>query len=116
LALANIGVSSILAGVFPMPDPRHNPATLGLGFLTVGMLLSPLLVSAVIWQHGISKLVKGLLGTMLLLLLAFVLVRSGVVAWDTSTIEGLVQRLLALVLFGTIGIGSWVLLQDQSHD
>jgi hypothetical membrane protein len=115
LALAATGLASLLAGSFPMPDPRHNPAALGLGGLIAGMLLAPPLVTAAIWQQGIGKPIKGLLSVMLLVLVGFVLVRSGIINWNTSAIEGLMQRILALVVFGSIGISSWVLLQGQSR-
>jgi hypothetical membrane protein len=102
LAVAAAGSSSVWAGVYPLPDPRH-----GANPFTVGLLLVPVLVAVTFWKE---RLARAMLILPVIVLAGALVVRSGVVALDTRAFEGLFQRVLALAAFAPIAVGAWLLL------
>ena len=104
LAVASVGAAAIWAGLFPLPDPRHNP-----GLLNAGMFVMPALLLAALWRPA-PPLLRIYLATNLVLFLALVPVVSGAAGVDTQGIGGLLQRLVTLVVFVPIGITAAFLL------
>lgn len=95
-------VAAIWAGLNPLPSPAHG----GPPALSMLMLLVPLALTAALWQlpHARLWLMLGIV-----LILALVPVMSGALQIDTRPYTGLLQRVLALAVFGTIGGASWFL-------
>ena len=106
IAMTLGGLGSVIAGVFPLPDPRHGAWGIG----APGLILSPLLLTLALWKQA----TRGLQIYLVLSLLALgvlVLVRMGVIQMDLSSSEGLFQRLLVLAVLPQVGVGAWFLTQ-----
>ena len=106
LALVSSGLSSIWAGVFHMPDPRHNSGPLG-----IGTFLLPVLFAAAFWKLKDARMLRLYLFVNLLLMVALVPIMSGAAGIDMSNYGGLLQRIAALTLFPPIGVVALFLLR-----
>jgi hypothetical membrane protein len=104
IAVFLCGLSSVWAGVFPMPDPRHaeNP-------FAIGLFVMPFVALATFWRQ--SQRIYFL--ACVLLFLGLIPFMSGLIAIDRSALEGLLQRLLALSAFAPIGLAAHQLLKLQ---
>jgi hypothetical membrane protein len=104
IALAVSGLSSLWAGCFPLPDPRHagHPAFL------IAMLSLPPFLAVAIWRRGHVALNCYLLAN-LFPLAVMIPIMSGVTALDTHIYRGLLQRIFALTVFLPIGVAAYVL-------
>jgi hypothetical membrane protein len=105
LAVAATGASSLWAGIFPMPDPRHG----GHPSLLIAMIAVPFVLAAAVWRVGASRAHKGYLAATILLLLVMVPIMSGMTGLDTHPYRGVLQRVFALTVFVPIGVGAYVL-------
>jgi hypothetical membrane protein len=105
LAVAVTGASSLWAGMYPMPDPRHG----GHPSLLVGMLAVPFALAAATWRVVSSRAYRGYLAATILLLLVMVPIMSGMTRLDTHAYRGLFQRIFALTVFAPIGVAAYVL-------
>jgi hypothetical membrane protein len=106
LSVACTGVICVKAGMFPMPDPRHN----SWGFLLNFMIITPHLMLIGLWKHSHSSVVRAYLIFSIMLLL----VLSLVAPWLG---RGTLQRLIhvtTLVPVGVIGFLFWRELQTTS--
>jgi hypothetical membrane protein len=112
IAVAATGVSSLWAGVFPLPDPRHG----GHPALLVAMLLLPLIMAATFWTLGASRSLKGYFAATIGLLLVMVPVMMGMTGLDTHDYQGLLQRIFALTVFPPIAVGAYVLVRRTLKD
>jgi hypothetical membrane protein len=99
------GLSSLWAGIFPMPDLRHG----GHPSLLFAMLSVPFLIAATLWRLSASRAVKAYFVATIVLLLIMVPVMMGVIGLDTHDYRGLLQRVFALTVFVPIGVGAFVL-------
>ena len=105
-ALGAFGVSDVISGLFPLPDPRHH--TFGLGY---AILVAPPLLVLATWKR------RDMLGLKLysiasgLALGAMVAILMGVGALVTRANIGALQRLAALACHPWIGVASYVLLR-----
>lgn len=106
LALLSSGLASIWAGVFHMPDPRHNSGPLG-----VGTFLLPILFVAAVWKLNEARAIRLYLVVNLLLMVALVPIMSGAAGIDMLNYGGLLQRIAALTLFPPIGVVAFFLLR-----
>lgn len=104
VCLALFGVSMVMGGMFPMPDPRHG--AFGLAFALVP---APLLMAlALAGRARMGSLVAFL--TVCFVLMAGVLaVMMGVGGLVTRANVGLWQRANALTMFPWIGVAAWAL-------
>ena len=104
LAVATSGLSSLWAGYFPLPDPRHvvHPAFL------IAILSLPPLLAAALWRQGHVALKSYLVANLILLGVMFPIM-SGMSGLDTHIYRGLFQRTFALTVFLPIGIAAYVL-------
>jgi hypothetical membrane protein len=103
LAVASCGLGGLWAGFYPLPDPRHSFP------ISLGMLFLPLLFLIALWRRAGWGL-RGYLAINLALFLALVAIKSGLWRLDTTTWEGLFQRLFALSAFVPIGVtAAWLL-------
>jgi len=109
LAVAMIGMQTVWAGYYPIPDPRHG----GHPAFVIFMLLLPILLTAVLWRRG-DSLLKAYLVLTLVLLALMVPVMSGISGIDRQANRGLIQRIFALAIFPPIGVGAYVLLKCKS--
>jgi hypothetical membrane protein len=107
-AVVLVGLSSLWAGFYPLPDPRHghNP------FALFGLLPMPFLIAMAFWKFIPARVY---LVFPILLLLSVMPFLSGFVPIDRSAYDGLLQRLAALASFMPIGIGAYVLLKRLNH-
>jgi hypothetical membrane protein len=110
LTLAANGVQTILAGVYPMPDPRHA----GIPILTLGMIAFPLVLALVAWRLKSMRPALPFIAIGIVCVLALMPIMSGAVQIDTRPYIGLIQRVLALAIFAPIGIGAFLLLRTAS--
>jgi hypothetical membrane protein len=106
IALVLNGVSSLWAGIFSMPDPRHgsNPFALGI-------FLFPILLLAALWTQPDARQVKIYLIITNLLFFMLIPVMSGMTGLDIGAYQGLLQRIAALIFFPPISVGAWYLLK-----
>jgi hypothetical membrane protein len=104
IGLGVSAISTIIAGTFPMPDPRH--AAWGIG--APAYILSPILLSAALWKH-MTRGFKIYFLISLLALVGLILLRSGVLNLKLSQMEGLFQRLFALTVFTPIAVSAYFL-------
>jgi hypothetical membrane protein len=105
-SVACTGVVCVKAGMFPMPDPRHN----SWGFLLNFMIITPHLMLIGLWKNHHSSGLRAYLifSIMLLLLLSLLAPWLG---------RGTLQRLIhvaTLVPVGVIGFFFWRELQTIS--
>jgi hypothetical membrane protein len=105
IAVFFVGCSSLWAGIFPMPNPRHaeNP-------FAIGLFVMPFVSIAAFWHQA---LIRGYLLACVLLFLGLIPFMSGTIAIDRQALEGLLQRLLALAAFAPIGLVANYLLKLQ---
>jgi hypothetical membrane protein len=104
LAVALTGLSSVWAGTFPLPNPKHaeNP-------MAIGLFLMPFILAAALWKPSSLNLRIYLLANILAFgLLAAIM--SGIIPVDQGAYGGLLQRILALIAFAPIGVGAAFLL------
>jgi hypothetical membrane protein len=105
IAVALTGLSSVWAGTFPLPDPRHaqNP-------MVIGLFLMPFIMAAALWKpSGLNLRVYLIANIFAFGLLAAIM--SGTIPVDQGAYGGLLQRILALIAFAPIGIGAAFLLR-----
>jgi hypothetical membrane protein len=105
IAVFFVGCSSLWAGIFPMPDPRHaeNP-------FAVGLFVMPFVALATFWNQ---PKIRPYFLACVLLFLGLIPFMSGLIAIDRQALEGLLQRLLALAAFAPIGLAAYHLLKLQ---
>ncbi len=106
-AIVLVGISSLWAGIFPLPDPRHQQNL----FALFGLLPLPFLMAFVFWSFKPARVYVLLPVLLFLLVLPFI---SGLITVDRAAYDGLLQRLLALATFSPIGIGAGILLNQKN--
>jgi len=122
LALVSAALGSLNAFLHPLPDPRHTEGVLSI--LGSGLIFLPLLSIAVLWRLGARAVAL----TLVALGLAVIPLMTGLVqrlcmhaGLDFSGYQaflngyhGLIQRLGALMLFGSIAAVAHVLQRSQA--
>jgi hypothetical membrane protein len=103
--VAGTGLSSLWAGIFPLPDPRHG----GHPSLLIAMLAVPPVVSFALWRIGVSRAIKAYLIATMILLLVMVPIMMRMIDIDMHSYAGLAQRVFALTVFVPIGLGAYEL-------
>ena len=104
IAVALTGLSSVWAGTFPLPDPKH-----GANPMVIGLFLMPFIMAAALWKPSSLNLRIYLLANIAAFgLLAAIM--SGTIPVDQGAYGGLLQRILALIAFVPIGVGAAFLL------
>jgi hypothetical membrane protein len=106
VALAAAGLAGIQAGVFALPDPRHNPRWLGAGLFVMPLLL----LLAVARMPRAGALRASLVLCLVLLVVQFPL-RAGLLGLEERTSMGLFQRLMALAVYVPIGVVAFFLFR-----
>jgi hypothetical membrane protein len=101
LALVSIGVASIAAGAFPLPDERHGGGALGAGLFALPLLLA----LATMRSQVVTWIRRYAVANLLLFVLAALLL-SGATGVDPALNEGVLQRILALTVFPPIAVVS----------
>jgi hypothetical membrane protein len=106
--VAVVAAGSIWAGVFPMPHPLHpmNPAT-------PAMLITPLAALIYAWWAAPLRPLRRLLSVNLVAFLVILPFMMGLVPIDRGALGGLLQRLLALPIFVSIGLIGWQLRRSS---
>jgi len=104
--IAITGFSSLWAGIFPLPDPRHG----GHPALLIPMLAVPFVLAVALWRIEVSQPFRAyLIATMVLLIVLFPIM-TGSTGLDMNVFRGLLQRVLALTVFVPVGVGAYVLV------
>ena len=115
-ALILNGLSSINAGLFPLPDPRHTTGFFAI--LGAGMFLLPILLLIVFWKMSDAGAVKVYLIVNLIIFLALIPIMSGLIqrvavmsGLEFQTYQnflnnshGLLQRIAAATVYIPIGV------------
>jgi hypothetical membrane protein len=104
IAVAMTGLSSVWAGIFPLPDPRHAA-----NLMVIGLFLMPFIMAAALWQPSSLNL-KIYLAANILAFGLLAAIMSGTIPVDQGAYGGLLQRILALIAFAPIGVGAAFLL------
>jgi hypothetical membrane protein len=121
LAVLSSGLAGINAFIFPLPDPRHTQGILAL--CGSGTLLLPALLPAVLWKLAGASRVKTYLILNIIVFLALIPIMSGLIQRISmmtgvaipgyqsflNGYQGLLQRIGAVVVFGPIGVGAYLL-------
>jgi hypothetical membrane protein len=114
LSVACTGVMCIKAGMFPMPDPRHN----SWGFLQNFTIITPHLMLIGLWKKSDSSGLRTYLifSITFLLLLVPLISRRNSISWlETGSLQRLIN-VATLVPVGVIGFFFWRELQRGSSD
>lgn len=109
VAVVSTGAAAVAAGVFPLPDSRHGGGAIG-----AGMFLIPFIAALTLWSTG-SRRLRGYALANIALFIGCGLVLSGGTPVDQLANEGAVQRLLALTVYGAIGVVAAVALRASSR-
>jgi hypothetical membrane protein len=107
LIMVLFGVSMILGGLFPMPDPRHGGFGLGMG-----IHLGPLLLALALRSRENLRGLNAYLLITMVLMIVFFAIMMGVGGLVTRANVGVFQRLYALNLFPWIGAGSYFVKRE----
>jgi hypothetical protein len=124
LALASAALGSLNAFLHPLPDPRHTEGWLSL--LGGGVLLLPLVMSAILWRAGARP-------AALVTVLAFIAMiplttglvqricmRAGIdfsgYQWFLNTSQGLIQRAAATVVFVPVAVAAYLLQREDARE
>ena len=102
------GVSMVMGGMFPMPDPRHGGYGLGLGIY----LVPPLLVFALRRDPDLARLRWFLVGSWVFMVVMFAIM-MGVGQLVTRANVGAFQRVNALASFPWFAVVAWVLARRE---
>jgi hypothetical membrane protein len=105
LVVAGTGLSSLWAGIFPLPDPRHG----GHPSLLIAMLAVPFVLGFALWRLGVSKAIKAYLFATIVLLIVMLPIMMRMIDIDMHTYAGLLQRIFALTVFVPIGVAAFEL-------
>jgi hypothetical membrane protein len=108
LSVACTGIMTLKAGMFPMPDPRHN----SWDFLQNLTIITPHLMLIGLWKRSYSSGLR----TYLAFSVTFLFLLSPLVSWIG---RGTLQRLIALgtlVPVGVIGFFFWRELHRKSSE
>lgn len=108
LAVVSIGMASIAAGAFPLPDERHGGGALGAGLFALPLLL---VVTTVRSQVG-TWMRRYAVANLLLFVVAALLL-SGATWVDPKVNEGVLQRILAGAVFPPIAVVSVAALRER---
>jgi hypothetical protein len=103
------GLSTIWAGLVPLPSPDHG----GHPGLTLLMVLIPVALLLALWKQ---RQVRPWLVMSVGLVIALIPVMSGALPLDLRSYAGLTQRILALAIFGAVGISAWYLRLPVAHE
>ena len=121
LALVASGLASINAFLFPLPDPRHTGSVLAL--VGAGTLLLPFLLPLALWKLLERGPIAGYFIANIAVLMALIPVMSGLIQrfsimagvempWYQTFLndyQGLLQRMVAVIVFGPIAVSAWYL-------
>lgn len=111
LALVSIGVASVAAGAYPLPDERHGGGALGGGLFALPLLL----MLATVRSQVVTWIRHYAVANLLLFVLAALLF-SGVTGVDPTVNEGVLQRVLALAVFPPIAVVSAATLREHRRE
>jgi len=101
IAIGMSGLSSVWAGLFPLPSPLHsaNP-------FMPGLFLLPTALAAALWHHEGAGMIKAYLVITIVVCIGLVPILYGI---NTQGYDGLMQRIIALVFLPPIGAGAYFL-------
>lgn len=105
LALSAHAISSLWAGYFPLPDPRHT----GHPALLIAMISLPFLFTATLWKEKDAWALKAYLVATIVLLVVMIPIMSGATGLDTRSFSGLLQRIFAFTVFPPIAVCAFFL-------
>ncbi|HEY1073120.1 DUF998 domain-containing protein [Brevundimonas sp.] len=110
LAIATFGISILIGGVFPLPDPRHM--AWGLGYAAQ---IAPLLTLWALWKTPGHAGLKGFLVFNLLVVNLALAVMFGVGNLVGPDNLGLWQRLYGLAVYPWIGVTALCLMRPSAR-
>lgn len=104
------GVATLLAGIYPWPDPRHDGKYLGLV-----IILGPISLAAAMWNIKSTKSFSLYLlaASLVMIIMLAILIGAGGLATPANV--GVYQRIYALAAFPWIGAGAYVLKKQCSQ-
>lgn len=109
------GLATLMAGLYPLPDPRHDGKYLGLV-----IILGPVSLATALWRLADARpFIIYLLATNLLMIVMLAIL-MGVGGFATAANVGFYQRAYALAAFPWIGAAAyalkvWVLRYSPPH-
>jgi hypothetical membrane protein len=111
LALVGSAISSLWAGYYPLPDPRHvgHPA------LLIAMISLPFLLTTTLWKVRDTWPLKTYLVATIVLLVVMIPIMSGAIGLDTRSYGGLLQRIFAFTVFPPIAACAFFLARRMTN-
>lgn len=109
IAVVSTGTAAIAAGWFPLPDDRHGGGAIG-----AGMFLIPFLAALMLWPTR-SRRLRGYAVANVAVFIGCGVALSGSTPIDQLANEGALQRLLAITVFGAIGVVAAVALSASKR-
>jgi hypothetical membrane protein len=107
LSLLLMGFSTVMGGLFPMPDPRHGGYGLGMA-----LHLTPLLLPIALWKRRRLRGLNIFLLVMFVVMLGFFAMMMGAGSVVTRANVGIFQRLYALTVFPWVGVAAYALRKE----
>lgn len=111
LSLLLMSFSTLMGGLFPMPDPRHGGYGAGMAFH-----LMPLLLPIALWKRRNLRGLNIFLLVMFLVMVSFFAIMMGVGGMVTRANVGVFQRLYALTTFPWVGIAAYALRKELTAE
>src|SRR6185436_7816954 len=105
LSVFCFGVGTLLAGIFPLPNPLHNNP-----FSIAGIIL-PFLFAIAMWKLSISTATKIYFVAASLLSIVFIPVLMGAFPVNVENYAGILQRISSLFSFPSIAVATYLLMQ-----
>jgi hypothetical membrane protein len=102
--LVLFGISTLMAALFPLPDPRH-----GGGFLGAIILLGPVTFAVALWKQAEARALNAYLIATNCLMGAMFAILLGAGGLITDGNAGIIQRVFVLAGMPWIGIAAWKL-------
>jgi len=108
-SLASSGAASVWAGLHPLPSLIHNP-----GYWGIGAVAFPPLLAVALWRSPVSPAMRAYLAGSAIAIVAFLFFSSGLVRIDTSSYDGVLQRLGAFLVHAPVAVGAITILRMKS--
>lgn len=109
LTFLTMSFSTVMGGLFPMPDPRHGGYGIGMAFH-----LAPLLLPIALWKRPELRGLNIFLFVMFAIMLSFFSIMMGIGSLVTRANVGVFQRTYALTTFPWIAVAAYALRKERS--
>jgi hypothetical membrane protein len=110
LSMTVVGCSTIQAGIFPLPDPRHT----AFGILVVFLIALPFIFLLALWKQSDARGVRVFLAACCVVVLLMVPLMSHAIVIPGAG-AGLLQRIFAAATLLPVGVVGWKLRSSTGN-